>query len=136
MTHILDSWLLYVHPPIAIVGYVFVILNVFLTHRYLQDEGYKRMLEVGSLLAWGLTLGGLVTGMIWAELAWGTYWSWDPKETATLVLFMLVSLHLFIFYRDNDNEKKYLFWLAVGGAASIGLVVMSPFIAMSLHAYA
>jgi len=35
-----------------------------------------------------LTLG-LVTGSIWARTAWGSYWSWDPKETWSLVTWLL-----------------------------------------------
>ncbi|HHT9131789.1 MAG TPA: c-type cytochrome biogenesis protein CcsB [Candidatus Tripitaka californicus] len=42
-----------------------------------------------------LTLG-LVTGAVWANKAWGTYWSWDPKETWSLItwLIYLGYLHL------------------------------------------
>jgi cytochrome c-type biogenesis protein CcsB len=41
-----------------------------------------------------LTLG-IVTGALWAEFAWGTYWSWDPKQTFSLItwLFYLAVLH-------------------------------------------
>ena len=41
-----------------------------------------------SAIAFGFpifTLGGLIFGAIWADQAWGVYWSWDPKETWSLI---------------------------------------------------
>ena len=41
-----------------------------------------------------LTLG-MITGAVWAKKAWGDYWSWDPKETWSLITWLayLVYLH-------------------------------------------
>jgi cytochrome c-type biogenesis protein CcsB len=49
------------------------------------DEVNYRCLTVGFPL---LTLG-IITGSIWAEYAWGSYWSWDPKETWSLITWLL-----------------------------------------------
>ena len=45
---------------------------------------------------WPLYTLGMVTGSIWANSAWGTYWSWDPKETWSLITWVvyLILLHL------------------------------------------
>ncbi len=40
-----------------------------------------------------LTLG-LITGSIWAKQAWGSYWSWDPKETWSLITWLLYLIYL------------------------------------------
>jgi len=40
------------------------------------------------------TLGALVFGAIWAEAAWGTWWSWDPKETWALVTWLIYTAWL------------------------------------------
>jgi cytochrome c-type biogenesis protein CcsB len=32
---------------------------------------------------------GIISGAVWAESAWGTYWSWDPKETWALITWFL-----------------------------------------------
>src|SRR3989304_1122534 len=50
----------------------------------LDDINY-RCLRIGFPL---LTLG-IITGSIWAEYAWGSYWSWDPKETWSLITWFL-----------------------------------------------
>ena len=49
------------------------------------DEINARSLTIGFPL---LTLG-IVTGAVWAEYAWGAYWSWDPKETWSLITWLL-----------------------------------------------
>ncbi|HCN19219.1 MAG: c-type cytochrome biogenesis protein CcsB [Planctomycetes bacterium RIFCSPHIGHO2_02_FULL_50_42] len=40
-----------------------------------------------------LTLG-MVTGAVWANKAWGTYWSWDPKETWSLITWLIYLVYL------------------------------------------
>ncbi|HAM32594.1 MAG TPA: c-type cytochrome biogenesis protein CcsB [Deltaproteobacteria bacterium] len=50
----------------------------------LDDINY-RCLTIGFPL---LTLG-IITGSIWAEYAWGSYWSWDPKEVWSLITWLL-----------------------------------------------
>ncbi len=53
--------------------------------------GYKAL-----TFGWPLFTLGMITGSIWANTAWGTYWSWDPKETWSLITWAiyLVLLHL------------------------------------------
>ncbi|HEY6010156.1 MAG TPA: c-type cytochrome biogenesis protein CcsB [Nitrospirota bacterium] len=53
--------------------------------------GYKAL-----TFGWPLYTIGMITGSIWANSAWGTYWSWDPKETWSLITWViyLVLLHL------------------------------------------
>ncbi len=51
----------------------------------LLDEIVYRSILIGFPL---LTLG-IITGAAWAEHAWGTYWSWDPKETWSLVTWLV-----------------------------------------------
>jgi len=55
----------------------------------LDDLAY-RSVAVGFPL---LTVG-IVTGAIWAEAAWGSYWSWDPKETWSLITWFVFLIYL------------------------------------------
>ena len=50
----------------------------------LEDMSYQ-MVVIGFLL---LTLG-IITGSVWAHSAWGSYWSWDPKETWSLITWLV-----------------------------------------------
>ena len=40
------------------------------------------------------TAGALIFGAIWAESAWGSYWSWDPKETWALITWFVYTAYL------------------------------------------
>lgn len=44
------------------------------------------------------TLGGLIFGAIWADQAWGVYWSWDPKETWSLITWFGYAAYLHARY--------------------------------------
>ncbi len=54
------------------------------------DELAYRTISIGFLL---LTLG-IITGAVWADTAWGRYWGWDPKETWSLITWMLYGAYL------------------------------------------
>ncbi len=49
------------------------------------DELNYQMVVIGFLM---LTLG-IITGSVWAHSAWGSYWSWDPKETWSLITWLV-----------------------------------------------
>lgn len=71
-----------------------------------------------------LTLG-MVTGAVWAKKAWGDYWSWDPKETWSLITWLayLVYLHTpLILPKMNVNKSKASVILACWLLFAFGIV--------------
>ena len=70
--------------------------------RILDDLSYK-MIMVGFPL---LTLG-IVTGAAWANYAWGTYWSWDPKETWSLITWLIYAAFLHARFTAGWRGKKH-----------------------------
>jgi len=61
-----------------------IFLNLIPGRGILEDLNYQ-MVVIGFLM---LTLG-IITGSVWAHSAWGTYWSWDPKETWSLITWLV-----------------------------------------------
>jgi len=59
-------------------------MSMFPPIRVLDDLNYRAIM-IGFPL---LTLG-IITGAAWANYAWGTYWSWDPKETWSLITWFI-----------------------------------------------
>ena len=57
---------------------------------HLLDEIVYRSVLIGLPL---LTVG-IITGAAWADYAWGSYWSWDPKETWSLITWFVYSAFL------------------------------------------
>nr|YP_010336468.1 cytochrome c biogenesis protein [Goniotrichopsis reniformis]UNJ14874.1 cytochrome c biogenesis protein [Goniotrichopsis reniformis] len=81
-----------------------------------------------------LTLG-IISGAVWANEAWGSYWSWDPKETWALITWLVFASYLHV--RINRN------WLSKDASivASIGFIVVwicylgVNFLGQGLHSY-
>ncbi|MCK4717495.1 MAG: cytochrome c biogenesis protein CcsA, partial [Thermoplasmata archaeon] len=71
MVHDLSSTMLYIHPPLAIMGYVLVVLAFLSTWLSRWEKPWAKRAELLALYAWLFTFLGLVSGMIWAQLAWG-----------------------------------------------------------------
>jgi ABC-type transport system involved in cytochrome c biogenesis permease subunit len=128
---LLNSNMLYIHPPLAITGYVFIFLFAFFLFR--SGNGEKKIVQRLGVAAWMLTFLGLVTGMIWAQLAWGSYWSWDPKETLTLALFVELSFAEVAYLEKRPKVAK---WLGLFACILTIITLLSSFIIVGLHSFA
>jgi len=99
----------------------------------LLDEIMYRAVTIGFPI---FTLGGLIFASIWAQMAWGRFWGWDPKEVWALItwFFYAAFLHLRLS-RGWHGERSG--WLAVIGFGIIlfNLIVVNLVIA-GLHSYA
>lgn len=122
--------MLYIHPPLSIVGYFFIFLFAILLFRYGISD--KKIVRNSGIIAWVFTFLGLVTGMIWAQIAWGSYWSWDPKETLTLALFMSLSLAEVAYFENHPKISKSLILIA---CVLTIITALSSFIIAGLHSY-
>jgi cytochrome c-type biogenesis protein CcsB len=96
------------------------------------DEISYRCLTIGFPL---LTLG-IITGSLWAQNAWGTYWSWDPKETASLATWLVYAALLHGRLTVGWRGRKAAMLAIVGF-----LLVVFTFLGINLlpgskHAYA
>jgi ABC-type transport system involved in cytochrome c biogenesis permease subunit len=127
----LNSFMLYIHPPLSIIGYVFIFIFAILLFRSVNKN--KTLARNTGIAAWVFTFLGLVTGMIWAQIAWGSYWSWDPKETLTLSLFVAVSLAEVAYFEKNPRLSK---WIILIACVLTIITALSSFIMAGLHSYA
>ncbi|MCK5286506.1 MAG: c-type cytochrome biogenesis protein CcsB [Thermodesulfovibrionia bacterium] len=66
------------------------------------DEINYRLISLGFPL---LTLA-IITGVIWANTAWGTYWRWDPKEVWSLITWIIYALVLHLRLSIGWRGKK------------------------------
>jgi cytochrome c-type biogenesis protein CcsB len=99
------------------------ILSLFPSTRILDDINYKAIM-IGFPL---LTLG-IVTGAAWANYAWGTYWSWDPKETWSLIVWFIYAAFGWVGRRAA--------WLSIiGFAATIFCYLGVNLVLSGLHSY-
>ncbi|WPD24482.1 MAG: c-type cytochrome biogenesis protein CcsB [Candidatus Electrothrix scaldis] len=78
---------------------------------------------------------GIITGAVWANEAWGTYWSWDPKETWSIITWFVYALALHArFTRGWDGPR--IAWLAIIGFFSVFFTYFGVnFLLAGLHSY-
>lgn len=95
------------------------------------DEVAYRCISVGfPLLAIGIILGGL-----WANEAWGNYWSWDPKESMSLVTLLAYGVYLHLRV-NGEHSPKVLAWASVAGFVMMLITYFGVNImGLGLHSY-
>lgn len=135
MTHEFDSAMLYIHPPAAIIGYVLVILSfIFIINelRVLPKIVLKKYTRWILYSSWFLNLFGITTGMLWAQVVWGSYWSWDPKETVTLIIFIFACLATLSY---EIKQKKIAFLMLIFAIIAIIFNLLITLGNFGLHSY-
>ena len=81
---------------------------------------------------------GLWSGALWAEEAWGIYWSWDPKETWALITWCLYLASLHAYYRPDGRKRAVWTHLLAFSALVVTFLVVNllPKFGNTLHSYA
>ncbi|MHB9035819.1 MAG: c-type cytochrome biogenesis protein CcsB [Armatimonadota bacterium] len=96
------------------------------------DQTVYRMIAFGFLMQTLL----VVVGAIWAQFAWGRYWGWDPKETWSLITWLIYATYLHTRTMLGWRGRKSA-WLAIFGfGATIFTLLGVSFIFHGLHSYA
>lgn len=81
------------------------------------------------------TLGALIFGAIWAQKAWGAYWSWDPKETWALITWFIYMIYLHMRYRIDLKGKAAAYITILGFASTMFTYFGVNYLLTGLHSY-
>jgi cytochrome c-type biogenesis protein CcsB len=96
------------------------------------DEITYKSIAIGFPI---FTLGGLIFGAIWADQALGTYWSWDPKETWSLITWFVYAFYLHGRMLRGWRGKGVAIVAVVGFMAVIFTYLGVNLLLSGLHAY-
>jgi cytochrome c-type biogenesis protein CcsB len=96
------------------------------------DEITYKSIAIGFPI---FTLGGLIFGAIWADQAWGVYWSWDPKETWSLITWFIYAFYLHSRFMRGWKGKKVAIVAVIGFMAVIFTYLGVNLLLSGLHAY-
>ena len=145
-----SNWLAF-HVCTAIIAYgsfgvAFGVAMVFLFREKLQSSAFDRMhfpdeQMLDTITYRAVSLGFLfltlciVTGSIWAKRAWGTYWNWDPKETWSLITWIIYAIYLHLRLNKGLRGRKSAIFAALGFAAVIFTYVGVNTLLAGLHSY-
>lgn len=137
-----SSWLL-LHVSFTFIGEAFFAAGFVCAILQLaaKDEekrrAYDKLAYTSIAIGYPLfTAGALVFGAVWAEKAWGIWWSWDPKETWGLITWLTYTAYLH-FRLVRKNTSKVMPILVIAGF----LIAMFTFFGVNfllsgLHSYA
>jgi len=78
---------------------------------------------------------GIVSGSIWANIAWGSYWSWDPKETWALVTWIIYAIYLHLRIFAKWRGKSSAITSIIGFACVIFTFLGVNYLLSGLHSY-
>jgi cytochrome c-type biogenesis protein CcsB len=102
-----------------------------LPHLKVLDDIIHKTLLFGFI--W-LTVG-IITGAVWANSAWGTYWSWDPKETWSLITWFIYAATLHAKFTRGWGGTR-IAWLSIIGFLSVVFTYYGVnFLLSGLHSY-
>ena len=145
-----SNWLGF-HVSTAIIAYgafgvSFVLSIIFLMRDKMKDQSFmgrhvpgKEKLDMISYRSVSLGLLFLtftiLTGAIWAERAWGSYWSWDPKETWSLVTWIIYAVYLHLRLRRGWKGRSAAIFAVIGFICVIFTYIGVNTLLPGMHSY-
>jgi ABC-type transport system involved in cytochrome c biogenesis permease subunit len=114
---VLNSRLLPLHIATIMMAYT-LLFFIFLSSLVgiIKSKLRQTTLHLSQLLlfpAIAFLCYGIFIGAIWANVSWGTYWSWDPKETWALITLMVYAVPAHRSIRMNRHVYMTLAFLSI-----------------------
>jgi cytochrome c-type biogenesis protein CcsB len=150
----LQSYWLHAHVITCFVGYAAFAVSAGVAVMYLLkarqenakiSEGVVGLLPACKMLddlvyraiIWGFPFltAGIITGAAWANYAWGTYWSWDPKETWSLIVWLVYAAFLHARVTRGWHGRRAAILSIVGFLATIMCYLGVNLVLSGLHSY-
>jgi ABC-type transport system involved in cytochrome c biogenesis permease subunit len=130
------------HVTFAFIGESFFTVAFIAAIYYLviKDEEKKlnadRIIYTATAIGYPIyTAGALIFGAIWAEAAWGAFWSWDPKETWALITWLTYTVYLHMRFIKKYKGKVSAIVQIVAFLFTIFTFFGVNFILSGLHSY-
>jgi cytochrome c-type biogenesis protein CcsB len=108
-----------------------LILSFSVTPDMLEDITY-RLIAIGFPI---FTIGGLIFGAVWADQAWGKYWSWDPKETWSLIIWFVYAFYMHARQMRGWRGNKIAVLAVIGFAVTMFTYLGVNLLLSGLHSY-
>ncbi|MCX8021379.1 MAG: c-type cytochrome biogenesis protein CcsB [Syntrophorhabdaceae bacterium] len=151
---VLNSYWLPIHTIFSFIGNAIFLVSFFISITYLiVEKGLKEkrfsfsIMRFPSLevldsinyrcMSYGfifLTIG-IITGSIWASNAWGAYWSWDPKETWSLITWIIYAVLIHNRMAIGWRGRKTAYMMILGFFSMLVMFFGVNFLLGGLHSY-
>ena len=140
---VLASPLLSLHVALVMMAYVLLVILALIAVRCLllrprkEDEQLLRLTALSRLLLYpavALLSAGIFVGAVWANISWGSYWSWDPKETWGLITLMVYAVPLHGLPR-TDSPRAYHIYILLALLTVLMTYFGVNYFLSGMHAY-
>lgn len=127
----------YLHLPVAINTFLACLVAFVASIGYLatRKTWWDDLAAAGARVSVQLCTIVLLTGMIWGKCAWGQWWTWSPRLTFSLVLWLLYTVYLIIRSSIESSERRALICAvyAVIAFLDVPLVYLSVRLMPDIH---
>ncbi len=133
--HVITSFLGYAGFAVAFGAGIFYLFQEKRAEQSLLDAVDNTIYVAVGFGFITLTLG-IITGAVWANYAWGSYWSWDPKETWSLITWLVYGALLHARFRAGWKGHRTAIMAIIGFVVTLFCFLGVNLFLSGLHSYA
>lgn len=117
----------YFHVPAAWVSFLafFVVFLASILYLWKKEDRYDSLAYSSGEIGLVFCTLVLITGPIWAKPVWGAWWTWDPRLTTTLVLWLIYISYLMLRAYGGSRGPRYAAVLGIIGFLDVPIVYVS-----------
>ena len=119
----------YFHVSMAWVGFLafFWVLVGSVGYLWKRSQKMDRLAYSSAEIGVVFTTLMLITGVLWAKPAWGVWWTWDPKLTTSLILWLLYVAYLMLraYSPRGDQGARFAAVLGIIGFVDVPIIYLS-----------
>jgi len=122
----------YLHVPLAWVSFLafFIVFLCSILYLWKRENRWDIIASASAEVGTVFTTLFLITGSIWAKPAWGVWWTWSPRLTTALILWLIYLAYLLVRVYTTEEHKGARFAAVVGIVGFIDVPIV--FLAITL----
>jgi len=119
----------YFHVPLAWNSFIafFIVFLCSLLYLKTRDRKWDRLARSSAEIGIIFTTLVLITGPIWAKSVWGSWWTWDARLTATLILWFIYLAYLLVcaYAAEESQRARYAAVVGIIGFIDVPIVALA-----------
>jgi heme exporter protein C len=129
--------IMYFHVPVAWVAFLafFIVLVGSVGYLWKRTSKWDQLAYSAAEIGVLLTTLLLITGIIWAKPIWGVWWTWEPRLTTSLMLWLIYVAYLMLraYSPPGDQGARYAAVLGIIGFIDVPIVYYSVKLWRTVH---
>ena len=127
----------YFHVPIAVMSFLafFVVFVASIFYLAKRTPTWDRLAQASAEVGVVFVTLALITGVIWARPVWDTWWTWEPRLTTTLILWLIYVAYLMVraYASSPIQGARYSAVVGIVGFVDVPIVYYSVIWWRSIH---